>query len=66
MERQPRMVEMKARGVGMQVLKVDENWVRNQLVGVQWGGRSGVSMVDCVCVHVVEGKSIDAVSAVRV
>lgn len=42
MLRMPRALEMKARGVGTQVWKVEERWVRKGETGVQCSGRLDV------------------------
>lgn len=39
MLRKPREVDRKARGVGMQVLKLEETLTRKEFVGVQCSGR---------------------------
>jgi hypothetical protein len=39
MDNVPRVVERRARGVGMQVCKQEDNSARNGVVGEQWAGK---------------------------
>ena len=49
MERRPRAVDTAARGVGIQVWKMLEMWLRKGVVGSQWSGSAWVVKVEDMC-----------------